>query len=153
MRAPRLALAVSLGIAGVLALAASAGADADPTLFSYHAGMSGAQEAPLPGDPDGSGQADITVDTVTGQICFELVVRNIEPAFAAHIHEAPRGTAGDIVVTLTPPTTGSSSGCVTDLTQAQAIAADPDGYYVNVHNGEFQAGAVRGQLYGRPDRI
>lgn len=153
MRAPRFALAVLLGVAGVLALAASAGADADPTQFSYHAGMSGAQEVPGPGDPDGSGQADITVDTVAGQICFELEVRNIAPAAAAHIHEAPRGTAGGIVVTLTPPTTGSSSGCVTDAAQAQAIADNPAGYYVNVHNAGFPNGAVRGQLYGRPDRI
>jgi hypothetical protein len=27
-----------------------------------------------------------------------------------------------------------------------AIAADPRGYYVNVHNLEFPGGAIRGQL-------
>jgi hypothetical protein len=41
---------------------------------------------------------------------------------------------------------------VVDLTQAQAIAHDPSGYYTNVHNAEFTDGAVRGQLHGRPDR-
>jgi hypothetical protein len=152
MSAPRLALALSLGIAGVLAIAGTAGADADPTQFSYRAGMNGAKEVPGPGDRNGSGQAVITVDTVTGEICFELRVRNIEPAAAAHIHEAEKGSPGPIVVTLTAPTSGSSSGCVVDLTQAQAIAEDPSGYYVNVHNAEFPDGAVRGQLHGRPDR-
>ena len=152
MSAPRLALALSLGIAGVLAIAGIAGADADPTQFSYRAGMNGAKEVPAPGDRNGSGQAVISVDTVTGEICFELRVRNIAPAAAAHIHEAEKGSPGPIVVTLTPPTSGSSSGCVVDLTQAQAIAEDPSGYYVNVHNAEFPDGAVRGQLHGRPDR-
>lgn len=28
-----------------------------------------------------------------------------------------------------------------------AILANPDGYYLNVHNAEFPAGAVRGQLF------
>jgi hypothetical protein len=92
------------------------------------------------------------VDTVAGEICFELKVRNIAPAAAAHIHEAPKGSPGPIVVTLTPPTSGSSSGCVVDLTQARAIAGDPSAYYVNVHNADFPDGAVRGQLHGRPDR-
>jgi CHRD domain len=153
LRTPRFALAVSLTAAAVLALAANAGADADPTQFTYHAGMNGAQEVPGPGDRNGSGKAVITVDTVTGQICFDLTVRNIAPAAAAHIHEAEKGSAGPIVVTLAPPTNGSSSGCVTDLTQAQAIADDPSEYYVNVHNADFPDGAVRGQLHGRPDRI
>jgi hypothetical protein len=152
MRAPRLALALSLGVAGVLAVAGNAGADADPTQFTYRTGMNGAKEVPGPGDPNGSGKAVVTVDTVTGEICFELQVRNIAPATAAHIHEAEQGSPGPIVVPLTPPTSGSASGCVVDLTQAQAIAEDPSGYYANVHNTEFPDGAVRGQLHGRPDR-
>jgi hypothetical protein len=152
MNARRLILAVSLGVAGVLTIAGSAGADADPTQFSYRAGMNGAMEVPGPGDPNGSGKAVISVDTATGEICFELEVRNIAPAAAAHIHEAEKGSFGPIVVTLTPPTNGSSTGCLTDLTQARAIADDPSAYYVNVHNAGFSNGAVRGQLHGRPDR-
>lgn len=152
MRTRRLVVALSLGVAGVLAVAGGAGADADPTEFTYRAGMNGAQEVPGPGDPNGSGKAVVTADTVTGEICFDLVVRNIAPAAAAHIHVGERGTPGPVVVPLAPPTTGSSSGCVTDAAQAQAIAANPSGYYVNVHNADFPDGAVRGQLYGRADR-
>jgi hypothetical protein len=152
MSARRPILAASLCVAGVLAIAANASAEADPTQFTYPAGMNGAKEVPGPGDPNGSGQAAIFVDITTGEICFELEVRNIAPAAAAHIHQAERGSPGPIVVTLTPPTTGSSSGCVVDLTQAQAIADDPSAYYVNVHNADFPDGAIRGQLQGRADR-
>jgi CHRD domain len=145
-------LALSLSAAGILAIAGNAGADADPTQFRYHAGMNGSKEVPGPGDSNGSGQAVVSIDTTAGEICFELEVRNIEPAIAAHIHEGEKGVAGPVVVPLTPPTSGSSTGCVVDPTQAQAIANDPSGYYVNVHTADFPDGAVRGQLHGRPDR-
>ena len=84
---------------------------------------------------------------VLGQICFSLTVTNIAPATAAHIHEAPAGEAGPVVVGLTPPTGGSASGCVVvDRAQALAILQNPSAYYVNVHNAPFPAGALRGQL-------
>ncbi|MBI2861424.1 MAG: CHRD domain-containing protein, partial [Chloroflexi bacterium] len=51
-------------------------------------------------------------------------------------------------VPLSPPTTGSFSGCAEGVDPAliQAIITSPENYYVNVHNAEFPAGAVRGQL-------
>ena len=109
--------------------------------------MTGAEEAPGPGDPDGSGNAVFTLNHGQGQICFELTVSNIDPATAAHIHEAPPGVPGPVVVPLTPPTSGSSTGCVSvERDLIKGIIQDPDEYYVNVHNAAFPAGAVRGQL-------
>ncbi len=109
--------------------------------------MSGAEEAPGPGDPDGSGNAVFTLNHGQGQICFELTVSNIDPATAAHIHEAPPGVPGPIVVPLTPPTSGSSSGCVSvEQDLIKDIIQNPGEYYVNVHNSAFQPGAIRGQL-------
>ena len=108
--------------------------------------LTGAVEVP-PGDPDGSGTAFLTLNPGQEQICFELTVSGILPATAAHIHEAPAGVAGPIVVPLLPPTSGSSSGCRTvnrDL--VLDIIQHPEGYYVNVHNAPFPAGALRGQL-------
>jgi hypothetical protein len=54
-------------------------------------------------------------------------------------------------VPLSPPTSGSSSGCTENVDPAliQAIIDSPERYYVNVHNAEFPGGAVRGQLSNR----
>jgi hypothetical protein len=102
---------------------------------------------PNPGDPDGSGTAVIRVNPGQSEICYDLQVSGIAPATAAHIHEAPAGRAGPVVVTLEAPADGSSSGCVAvDREQAKEILEDSSDFYVNVHNAEFPGGALRGQL-------
>ena len=109
--------------------------------------LTGAAEVPGPGDPDGTGTAEITVNPGQNQVCYKLTVSNIAPATAAHIHEAPPTAAGPVVVTLGAPTSGMSSGCVTVTRElALEILKDPADDYVNVHNAPFPAGAVRGQL-------
>ncbi|HEX2221866.1 MAG TPA: CHRD domain-containing protein [Candidatus Limnocylindria bacterium] len=108
----------------------------------------GAAEVP-PGDPDGSGTASITVNTDTGQVCWEIMVQNIAAATASHIHEGAAGVAGPVVVPLdVDGFEGSTEGCVEDQDAAvlERILANPAGFYVNVHTGDYQGGAVRGQL-------
>jgi len=109
--------------------------------------LTGAAEVPVPGDPNGSGEAFVTLNPGLKEVCFQLSVSDIVPATAAHIHEAPEGVPGPVVVGLIPPTDGFSSGCVTaDFDLILDIIRNPAEYYVNVHNVEFPAGAVRGQL-------
>jgi len=109
--------------------------------------MTGAAERPGPGDVDGTGMAFFTLNQGQGEICFVLTVENIDPATASHIHRAPADVAGPVVVPLTPPTTGSSSGCVAvDPVLIMEIRQFPEQFYVNVHNPAFPAGAVRAQL-------
>lgn len=110
--------------------------------------LTGAAEVPGPGDPDGSGTAKIWLNRGQGEVCFELTVSGVDPIAAAHIHSAPAGIAGPVVVPLNPPpTSGSSSGCVSaDQDLINAIIQSPEQYYVNVHNAAFPAGALRGQL-------
>lgn len=109
--------------------------------------LHGAEEVPGPGDADGQGWATITVNPGLGRICYTLDVSGIAPAAAAHIHEAPAGVAGPVVVPLTAPTDGSSAGCASVSRElAMSILRHPGDYYVNVHNADFPGGALRGQL-------
>jgi hypothetical protein len=108
--------------------------------------LSGAAEVP-PADPDGSGVANISIDTVTNQICWAISVGGIDDPVMAHIHEAAVGANGPVRVNLFPPLPlPNSSGCTTDATYAPLIAANPAGFYVNVHTTLFPNGAIRGQL-------
>jgi len=109
--------------------------------------LTGAAEVPGPGDPDGSGTAKVVVNYGQKRVCYELEVSGIAPATAAHIHFAPVGVAGGVVVPLAAPSDGDSSGCVDVAAElAKNILKNPAAYYVNVHNADFPAGAIRGQL-------
>lgn len=110
--------------------------------------LNGPAEVPGPGDPDGVGFGWVRTKPNKGEVCYELIVQGIAPATLAHIHFAPAGQAGPVVVNLTPPTNGSSKGCVTGLDKAlvKNIKDNPEQYYFNVHNADYPAGAIRGQL-------
>ena len=109
--------------------------------------LTGEAEVPVPGDPDGSGDANVRVNPGQECLSYDIAVQDIEPATAAHIHEAPAGAAGPVVEGLEPPTDGSSSGTnVVEREEAKDIVKNPEDYYVNVHNEEFPGGALRGQL-------
>jgi hypothetical protein len=102
---------------------------------------------PNQGDLDGTGTATLTLNPGQGRICYTLQVSGIAPAAAAHIHEAPATTTGPVVVPLEAPTDGDSSACATvDRELVKDILKNPADYYVNVHNADFPAGALRGQL-------
>jgi hypothetical protein len=103
------------------------------------------------GDRDGFGTASVVV-VGPSQICFSIVVDQIGQPVAAHIHRAPAGANGPIVVPLTAPSSGSpgtSSNCVRNLAAGlvAAIRTNPFEFYVNVHTAAFPNGAVRGQLF------
>lgn len=129
----------------VLALAIPVMAGGRP----FSTSLTGAEEVP-PADPDGSGTASLTLNQGHGEVCWEITVADITlPATGAHIHEAPFGVNGGIVVFLSPPDeTGFASGCTSgvDADLIKAIRQNPAGYYVNVHNADYPGGAVRGQL-------
>ena len=148
MRARSLAaIASSLGVVAALSVptAASAHSWGDFVPFSFTR-LTGAAEVPGPGDPDGRGFAFVRWDTDTGEICYHVFVRRIAPATAAHIHVGDEDTAGPVVQALETPDDGYSSGCVDNDALAAALDADPENYYVNVHNADYPAGALRGQL-------
>jgi hypothetical protein len=109
--------------------------------------MTGAAERPGPGDENGTGKATFVLNPGQGTICYTLEAANIDAATAAHIHRAPSTLPGPVVVPLAAPTP-TSSGCVNNVARELIvdILANPDQYYVNVHNAAFPGGAIRGQL-------
>ena len=113
---------------------------------NLEASLTGQKEVPGPGDPNGRGEADVTV--YKEKVCYELEVERIKPATAAHIHRGAPGVAGDIVVELKAPTDGSSEGCKAISKQlSKNLMEHPWRYYVNVHNDPYPDGAIRGQLH------
>jgi len=114
--------------------------------------LSGSAEVPA-GDPDATGTATVWVNPGTGTVCYEWSVSNAAtPIGAAHIHRAPAGVAGGVVVPLPPTGPSSGSGCVNGVDRGLAleIIEQPWEFYVNTHNAEFPAGAARGQLSRTP---
>jgi len=137
------ALVLGAAVALVAAAASPASAASGRKLSAV---LTGAAEVGG-GDPDGTGVAALRVNPGTGQICYTITVANLDPVTAAHIHNAPVGVNGPIVVPLTAPTTGTVSDCTTaDPLLARDIVRHSENYYVNVHTTAFPGGAVRGQL-------
>ena len=110
------------------------------------------------GDPDGSGVAVIRIDVDNQEVCYDIVVRNIdepvEPApgiGSAHIHGPGGGIAVDLETQFR--TTGTDTYIATGCASAsadtiEAILTNPEQYYVNVHTASFPAGAIQGSLGG-----
>ena len=140
----RALLVLALCVLGALVLALPASAAAAP-LAHLKTVMTGEQEVPGPGDPNGIGEAKIKM--FRAKVCYTLTAKRIAPATAAHIHKGPPGVAGPIVVPLKPPTDGSSSWCKKiSRSLAKNLEEHPGRYYVNVHNRPYPEGAIRGQL-------
>jgi hypothetical protein len=144
---------IALVLALMLMLTASVGvtsAGLGARALAVKVVMTGDQEATptcsppeICGDPDASGIAKILVIPANDMICWQLSWSNVDgDVVAAHIHLAPAGVPGPVVVPLSvrPP-----SGCTTSAV-ADAIAADPSAYYVNVHSTVYPMGAIRAQL-------
>ena len=144
MKSRRVLAALVLAMLASLVLALPVSAVGPLATLETH--LTGEKEVPGPGDPDGTGHA--VVEVFRTEVCYTLEVRRIAPATAAHIHLGFRDEAGPVVVTLNPPTDGSSSGC-TLIPRALSLGLreHPGRYYVNVHNERFPNGAIRGQLH------
>lgn len=115
--------------------------------------LTGASEAPTPGDPDGTGTATVNIDASKGQACYEVSIQKLDTPVGMHIHEGDAGKSGPVVIPLATPTISpnaaetTTTGCAdADRTLLGRIAAQPAKFYVNVHTTPYPQGAVRGQL-------
>jgi hypothetical protein len=159
MKNVRVITAFAAGCLAALAVGVAIGAQSETSQNQLRAGfgvLRGAQEIGTDGEPgagDRNGRGSFSGIFDGDTLCYGLTVANIGKPLSAHIHKAPKGENGDIVVTLKQPRTGdpgASSRCVAvDPAVADDIRANPAGFYVNVHNEQFPNGAVRGQIFGR----
>jgi hypothetical protein len=126
-----------------LLLALTASAAMSPVVSAK---MTGKAEAPKKGEEEGSGLAVIRFNAAKGSVCWQFKnVKGVVKPTAAHIHKAPKGKAGPVVV----PLGGAykAKGCTTAPKKTiTAIETKPGAYYVNIHNAEYPDGAIRGQL-------
>jgi CHRD domain len=107
--------------------------------------LSGDEEVP-PVNTKASGSGTITVKddmTVGGSVKTSNVVGTM-----AHIHMAPAGRNGPVIITLVKSKDGNTWSVPegAKLTEAQFNAYRAGGLYVNVHSAANKGGEVRGQL-------
>lgn len=117
-----------------------ASAQQAPSPVQLGAVLVGGNES-APGDTDGWGLADVTIDGT--DVCWKITTTAVAAITAAHIHAGPAGVSGPVVVTLNPV----DDGCTTTTARvARFLKKHPTDFYVNLHNGDFPGGALRGQL-------
>jgi hypothetical protein len=136
--------------------------------------LRGSEEVP-PRETRATGQAIFRLSNDGSSIEYRLVVANIENVTMAHIHQAPAGENGPVVVTLFGPVAangGRRSGVLATGTITAASLSGPlagqslsalvdamraGNTYVNVHTsdgaeppdtgpGDFPGGELRGQI-------
>jgi hypothetical protein len=139
----------------------------DDNKTGFSAALSGLQEVP-PISTAGTGEFSAQIDESTKSITFTLSYSDLRaPATAAHIHFAPGGINGGVMVFLCgtpatpcPTTAGTVTGTITaaavQAIPGQGIAAgdfDPlldairtGNAYANVRSVLFPAGEIRGQI-------
>jgi hypothetical protein len=147
---------MTVALSALATVMTAGGALADQKTATFTIQLSGAAEvcptAPGTCGGPGTGTATITIDRNARSVCYAITTRDVAlPLLAAHIHAAPAGQAGPVVVALfTEPVNAAAVGptCLTGLDKnlLKAIIRSPADYYVNVHNAPFPNGAVRGQL-------
>lgn len=146
--------------------AVGSGAQLAATPHNLRTHLSGDEEVPAR-DTSAQGQAIFQINEDGTAISYTLVVANIENVTQAHIHLAPAGSNGGIVVWLypaAPPSQlipGRTQGTLGEgeITAASLIgtlsgkplsdlidAMKSGGAYVNVHTSQFLPGEIRGQI-------
>lgn len=123
---------------------------------SYAGSLNGANEVPVPGGPavgDKDGRAIAFMRIEGDRVSFAFTFRGIGAPTAAHLHRGGRGANGAVALPLfvrkSPygRTTVSGTVEVEDRRLLDELRSGPEGFYFNLHTGEFPGGAVRGQVH------
>lgn len=153
---PLLAFALALLAAFIYALTAPAQAQHDHSaeqpaapaanVWVFHANLSGINEVPSKA-VQSSGYAVLALSGDQSTLAYRVLLKNASGVSAAHIHKAPVGQNGGVVLPLAIGSGGSASisGTV-PITPAQVADLLAGNYYVNVHTTANASGEVRGQV-------
>jgi glucose/arabinose dehydrogenase len=149
----------------VLRIAPATGSSSDPQESrNFRAHLSGREQNP-PLDTRAQGQAIFQLSKDGTELAFKVIVAKIDNVIGAHIHLAPAGQNGPIVLPLLGNPFIPDPGVTVNgiLVEGTATAADVGGplagdldaliaairagdTYVNVHTVEFRPGEIRGQI-------
>ncbi|MGQ0466000.1 MAG: CHRD domain-containing protein [Sporichthyaceae bacterium] len=167
---PFVAATVLACTAAIVPTAAHAGDG--PVGIVFRATLAGS-EVPGGGDPKGSGTAILKLVPATNEVCWDIAWTGLAGSVTGiHLHHGGSGETGPHAVDMVngaalPGASGSHDGCQTlgkggghsmnmQLFNAHtepgggstldAIVADPEHYYVQLHTTAYEKGAVRGQL-------
>jgi len=137
MKTPRILSKVLIGLGfGILSLAVSA--------QSMKVTLSGAQEVP-PVMTSASGVGSIMV-APDGAVSGTITTTGVEGTMA-HIHEAPMGQNGPVIVPFTKTADNIwSAPAGAKLTDAQLQSLKNGNLYLNVHSATNKPGEIRAQL-------
>jgi hypothetical protein len=157
---------VLLFVVAVLGAALVVNVAAASQTRNFVAPASGAQEVPA-ADTLARGNAVFQVSKDGTEISYKLIVANIENVTMAHIHLAPAGVNGPVVVWLYPSAPPPqliegrfdgilAEGVITEADLVGPLAGQPlsalieamaaGNTYINVHTSQYPGGEVRGQI-------
>ncbi|HEY3385345.1 MAG TPA: CHRD domain-containing protein [Saprospiraceae bacterium] len=120
--------------------------------LQFSARMSGSQEVPEVVS-DAQGVAVFTLDKNKTTIYFNVSLNNLSgPITGMHIHEAPAGTNGPVIINLVPFLNGNrAKGALKNITPATISKLLNGDYYINVHTEMNPGGEIRGQIHLETD--
>lgn len=144
-------------------------------LVTFPLSMTTEQEVPSPTGLTASALANVRIHSTrnqSGRVTGATVVFDANHQFpdttefvGFHIHRAPAGTPGGVVIdsglsgtaSVTNPGLGNITRVInidannpTALTAVNDLLANPGGFYLNLHTRQFAGGAIRAQLGGAP---
>jgi PBP1b-binding outer membrane lipoprotein LpoB len=170
-RLASITVALALFAAGCSSDSSNPNNPSNPNTPTFTATLSPTNEVPPVSNAESSGSGNATItfnvtrdaagNVTSGTVTFVVTLQAFPantPINIAHIHSAPAGSNGGIVINTTLSAAGDAvvlangsgtftkGGVTADPAVINAILNNPAGYYFNVHSTLNPGGVARGQL-------
>ena len=131
------------------------GVSASAAILTFEANLDGLQEVPPNASP-AFGQADLTLDTVSGLVTITTGTYQdlLGGATVVTLNDAAIGFNGPIALALTLDTPGAATGTFSGsgtITAGQVTDMIATNTYINIRSQVFPSGEIRGQLFVVPE--